>query len=124
MPDYSNGKIYKLVFGTGPALYVGSTTQPLHHRLHGHRSKGSKPIKDLVENVGRMNVRIILIENYPCSHKNELLSREQYWIDELKPVLNIKPAYIDYGSITPYNEVIQKYDYVVRDNEVLVNVIV
>jgi len=100
MPDYSNGKIYKLVFGRRQERYIGSTTQPLHQRLCGHRgSKGSKPIKALVEKVGRMNVRIILIENYPCSHKNELLSREQYWIDELKPALNIKPAYKDWGEL-------------------------
>ena len=73
-----------------------ATTQELHQRLSGHRStNASLKVKKLVDAVGRMNVRIILIEDYPCSNKNELLSREQYWIDKLKPDVNIKPAYIE-----------------------------
>ena len=96
MPDYDNGKIYQLVFADRPERYVGSTTQELHQRLSGHRStNASSKVKKLVDAVGRMNVRIILIEDYPCSNKNELLSREQYWIDKLKPDVNIKPAYIE-----------------------------
>ena len=100
MPDYDNGKIYQLVFGDRPERYVGSTTQELHQRLSGHRStNASLKVKKLVDAVGRMNVRIILIEDYPCSNKNELLSREQYWIDKLKPTLNINPAYTEYDII-------------------------
>ena len=96
MPDYDNGKIYQLVFADRPERYIGSTTQELHQRLSGHRStSASLKVKKLVDAVGRMNVRIILIEDYPCSNKNELLSREQYWIDKLKPDVNIKPAYIE-----------------------------
>ena len=60
MPDYSNGKIYKLVFGRRPERYIGSTTQPLHQRLSEHRrNKKVKRLQELVEKVGRMNVRII-----------------------------------------------------------------
>ena len=100
MPDYDNGKIYQLVFGDRPERYIGSTTQELHQRLSGHRStSASLKVKKLVDAVGRMNVRIILIEDYPCSNKNELLSREQYWIDKLKPTLNINPAYTEYDII-------------------------
>ena len=100
MPNYDNGKIYQLVFGDRPERYVGSTTQELHQRLSGHRStNASLKVKKLVDAVGRMNVRIILIENYPCINKNELLSREQYWIDELKPIVNINPAYTEYDII-------------------------
>jgi hypothetical protein len=36
---------------------------------------------------------MIEIEKYPCSDKRELLSREQFWIDELKPELNRIKAY-------------------------------
>ena len=96
MPDYDNGKIYQLVFADRPERYIGSTTQELHQRLRGHRSNYvNLKVRNLVDAVGRMNVRIILIEDYPCSNKNELLSREQYWIDKLKPTLNINPAYIE-----------------------------
>ena len=94
MPDYNNGKIYQLIFGDRPERYIGSTTRELHQRLSGHRStKTHKNVKTLVDIVGRMNVKIVLIEDYPCPDKNELLKREQCWIDELKPVLNTCPAY-------------------------------
>jgi hypothetical protein len=33
-------------------------------------------------------VKIILIENYPCDSKDELLARERYWYDKLKPSIN------------------------------------
>ena len=93
MPDYNNGKIYQLIFGDRPERYIGSTTRELHQRLSGHRSTmASEKIKNLVDIVGRMNVKIVLIEYFPCNDKNELLKREQYWIDELKPVLNTQPA--------------------------------
>jgi hypothetical protein len=39
-------------------------------------------------NIGFNNVHIILIEEYPCSNKDELVRRERYWVDELKPLLN------------------------------------
>ena len=69
MPDYDNGKIYQLVFADRPERYIGSTTQELHQRLSGHRStSASLKVKKLVDAVGRMNVRIILIEDNPCSN--------------------------------------------------------
>jgi hypothetical protein len=34
MPDYKNGKIYKLWSHEGDDIYIGSTVQPLYKRLH------------------------------------------------------------------------------------------
>ncbi len=38
MPDYSKGKIYKIVCNTTGLVYIGSTCEPtLARRLAGHR---------------------------------------------------------------------------------------
>jgi predicted GIY-YIG superfamily endonuclease len=39
MPDYSNGKIYKLVSDKTAMIYIGSTTQDLNERLSGHKNE-------------------------------------------------------------------------------------
>ena len=93
MPSYLNGRIYQLIFGDLPDRYIGSTTQPLHKRLNSHKSKCvSQTVKDLITKVGIQNVTIRLIETYPCSSKDALLSREQYWIDKLQPDVNVNRA--------------------------------
>jgi hypothetical protein len=43
--------------------------------------------------IGWDNVRIIKLEDYPCKDKPSLLSREQFWIDKLKPELNMNKAF-------------------------------
>ena len=93
MPNYINGKIYQLIFGDLTERYIGSTTQPLRKRLFGHKSSSaSQNVRDLVSEVGKENVKIRLIEAYPCSCKDALLAREQHWIDKRKPYVNIKRA--------------------------------
>ena len=37
MPDYSNGKVYKLVCDTTQKIYIGSTTLRLCQRLAQHK---------------------------------------------------------------------------------------
>lgn len=80
---YQNGKIYKLVSDDGH-YYIGSTTTTLHKRFSAHKSNISK-------NTGNGNytyfsslpiddIRIELIEKFPCSTKKELREREDYHI--------------------------------------------
>lgn len=89
---YNNGKIYKLLHND-KVIYCGSTIQKLNERLLGHRndSKRRPDIKvyKYVSNVGWDNVKIELIEEYNCNSKKELETRERYYIDELKPDLNV-----------------------------------
>lgn len=93
MNKYEHGKIYKLENDVDDSIYVGSTHHPLVKRWSLHRShaKGgrrtSRVYKHLNE-IGLENVRIELIEEYPCSNKKELEDRERYWIENLKPSLN------------------------------------
>jgi hypothetical protein len=75
MVNYQEGKIYKLV-GSG-LTYYGSTTQRLCERKAGHKRLDCKS-KILFE---KGDVDIVLVEKYPCNSKEELHSRERYYIE-------------------------------------------
>jgi group I intron endonuclease len=97
MVNYQNGKIYKIINDINDEIYIGSTTKLLCQRLTQHRSDSRKNInrklfKFVRENGGWRNFRIILIEFHVCDTKAELLRREQYHIDLLRPTLNSNNA--------------------------------
>lgn len=86
MPDYQNGKIYKIT--AGDLTYIGSTCEPtLARRLTGH-VRGYKMWKKekatftssfpLIE-TGQYE--ITLIELFPCGSKDELHARERFHIE-------------------------------------------
>jgi hypothetical protein len=89
MVNYQNAKIYKIITDLSDKVYIGSTTKKyLSQRLQGHRDDYIKWQKhkinhvssiELFEEFGFENCRIVLIENYPCNSKDELISREEYW---------------------------------------------
>lgn len=76
MPDYTKGKIYKLI-GAGKT-YIGSTTQLLSKRYWAHKNQTYKTVEEIIADP---NNQITLIELFPCSCKEELLARERYHID-------------------------------------------
>jgi hypothetical protein len=88
--EYANAKIYKMFRGSGTDIYVGSTTATLESRLHSHKNAALlHPERKVYKEIGDMgNVQIALIEDFPCRTKRELLRRERYWYDQLKPTLN------------------------------------
>lgn len=94
---YSNGKIYKLVDNTNGAVYIGSTCLPLHKRLYNHKKSYNLWLNKKYHYVSSFkileneNYNIVLIENYSCNSKEELLMKERKWIDELKCVNIYKP---------------------------------
>ena len=85
MPDYSNGKIYKIISNHMPdTCYIGSTTQTLCKRFGGHVASYKQYLK-----VGKTrkyttscklvcypDAKIYLIEEYPCDNKSQLERRE------------------------------------------------
>jgi len=101
MPNYQNGKQYKLVSKIdGELLYVGSSTKLyLCQRMGDHRTAArsgeTSKIYRRMREIGIENVDIILIENYPCESKDELRAREDYLIHELKPTCNQRGAFLD-----------------------------
>ena len=82
MPNYQNGKIYKLVSNISTDIYIGSTVNKLTHRLNGHKSKSNDCISNQLFKNDAV-VQIILIEMFPCNSKIELIAREHHYITTL-----------------------------------------
>ncbi len=112
MVKYENGKIYKIIDNTTDNIYIGSTCEKLCRRLQKHKSsyncylnpnvkQGYMRSFDILKN---NDYKIILIEDYPCENKEQLLSREQYYIDTLNcinhnnPIHNKKDYYKQYSE--------------------------
>ena len=74
MPDYQKGKIYKLWSPQGDEIYIGSTINPLSKRLGQHKNKRDCNSKYLFENYN--DVKIELIEEFPCDNKIQLNKKE------------------------------------------------
>ncbi len=92
MPDYSTGKIYKIVNHKYKEIYVGSTRLTLQERLDNHKvsakSRGYMRNYKYLNNIGWDYVKIVLLEEYPCSSRKDLEKRETEWIWKLRPSLN------------------------------------
>jgi hypothetical protein len=97
MPDYSKGKIYKLV--CGDLTYIGSTIQSLAKRKGGHKVAYKKykyenskiyytsfQLFELDEPNDYKNIDIILIENCPCENREQLIRRERFHIENTECV--------------------------------------
>ena len=95
---YTNGKIYRIWNLLNDKFYVGSTVQPLHKRMIGHRSDAGRhkcsnvKLFEEMNTLGYEHFKIELIEYYPCQTKDELTRREGEVIRELKPDLNMQIA--------------------------------
>lgn len=117
MPNYAEGKIYAIRSRMNEDLvYIGSTCEPLHKRLYGHRKGYQAYQKDLKRYVSSYEVLeagdeyIELVENYPCKSKYELQKREGevirregdkcvnqvYYYKELQFRLKKKPTVMDH----------------------------
>jgi len=70
-------------------FYIGSTTSSIEFRLCQHKSAsntGTTPLYKFMKEHGKDNFSIECLEdNVPIT---DLISREDYWIKELKPTLN------------------------------------
>ena len=91
MPNYRDGKIYKIICKITDECYIGSTTEPtLARRLAGHvnnykvwkSGKGNKTTSfDIID---KGDYKILLTETYPCNSRDELTSREGEIIRQFK----------------------------------------
>ncbi len=87
MPDYNNGKIYKIVCNITQECYVGSTTQPLSKRLAQHVTDYKRYLlgKDLGTSsypiLERGNYDIVLLEEVKCDKKEQLHMEERKHIE-------------------------------------------
>jgi hypothetical protein len=118
---YANGKIYRIVGNVeNSKCYIGSTVRALSNRMAGHRGAhkrfqnglGTKLMSfDLFDEYGVENCRIVLIENFPCNSKEELLKRERYWIENIVCV----NKYIPTRTIEEWNEENKDYQNQYRE---------
>ena len=88
MVNYQLGKIYKIVDNTNGNIYIGSTCEPtLSRRLAQHKAtynqyvKGNSTFVTSFEILKNGSYEIVLIESYPCNSKDELHSREKFYIE-------------------------------------------
>jgi hypothetical protein len=91
MPNYENGKVYKLISPSG-LTYIGSTTQSLAKRKAGHKRdhiESKKGLSGFYTSSSKLfdesldNIDIVLIESVPCRTKEELYSVERKWIESV-----------------------------------------
>ena len=82
MNKYEKAKIYKLIDNTNGNIYIGSTIQSLANRKSKHKQIKNKCKSKLIIDNGDYDM--ILIENYPCSSKEELIARERYFIENIE----------------------------------------
>lgn len=84
---YQTGKIYCLT-NEGGKKYIGSTIKTLNNRLSGHRHDFKRYKDNRFHYISCFDImedptyRIILLEEFPCNNRTELLIREgQYQKD-------------------------------------------
>ncbi len=75
--DYANSKIYKIT--GGGMTYYGSTTQALSKRMYCHKTNSNNCISKIIMETGE--AVIVLVELFPCKSKEELFSRERWFIE-------------------------------------------
>lgn len=112
MPNYANSSVYKLLKQDdydNKNIYIGSTTN-FKVRKNNHKtccnndnakSYNLKVYQFIRDNGGWTEWTMIQLEAFPCETKKELQNRERYWIEQLKPVLNIE---IPTKTLTEYNK--------------------
>ena len=90
------GFVYKLINSVDDKFYIGSTMTTLDARLKNHLrcfqvNKHSK----LYATMNKIGFDKFIIEGLKCvpfDKKYDLYAREQFYMDELKPTLNMRPS--------------------------------
>jgi len=85
MPDYSKSVIYKIYDNTNGDTYYGSTCNELRYRIRQHKWKAFSKTEPHIT----WSRSIILngdysynvVEKYPCENKQQLHTRERWWIE-------------------------------------------
>lgn len=89
MVNYDKGKIYALTCNVTGERYIGSTCKDyLSQRLAGHRDQykrwkeGNDNFVSSFNILERGDYEMVLLEDYPCKSKDQLHSRERFWIEQ------------------------------------------
>ena len=112
MPDYSQGKIYKITWDN--EFYIGSTVMSLKKRLWHHKNT----ISGCIDKQGK-DIKITLIEAYPCDTSQQLRMREQYWIERNPGHYNKYKAYQSREDRVKYKSENDRARYVKNREKIL-----
>ena len=89
-------QIYKLTNDINNKIYVGSTHNLLNTRMRCHRSKSknitgrrNSKLYSHMREIGIEHFKIELIEKFNFETKEQRFIKEQYWIEKIKPELNM-----------------------------------
>ena len=92
MPDYSKGKVYRILSNSTDEIYIGSTINPLYKRFGQHKCdykaylRGEFSYVTSFEIIKYDDCKIVLVENCSCENIEQLRARERYWIENLECV--------------------------------------
>ena len=91
MTDYSKSVVYKI--HKDDICYIGSTNDEKrreqgHKDAYNNENSNLKVYKFIRENGGWDNWIFEVIQRFPCDNKKQLVEREYYYYDLLKPLLN------------------------------------
>lgn len=103
MVNYNLGKIYKIIDNTNENIYIGSTCEPtLARRLSKHvwsfkfyKEGGKTNFVTSFTIIENENYDIVLLENCICQSKDQLHTRERYYIESMKCVNKVIPTRTD-----------------------------
>lgn len=115
MPNYQNGKIYKIT--SGDLVYIGSTCEPtVARRLATHLKdykrwkEGKRKGVTSFQLIETGQYEITLIELFPCGSRDELSARERFHIETNVCVNKCIPGRDQHERwITNYNNVKEKH---------------
>jgi hypothetical protein len=115
MPDYKNGKIYKIVCLNTLLEYIGSTCNTLTKRIINHVGKWTAWKQGKANRCGSFkileggNYKIELIEDFPCNNVEELHIRERHWFDLApNPLCNYVLPYTFYTDVQKQRQIADK----------------
>ena len=104
MNKYNNSKIYKICNLNEDEIYYGSTIGTLNRRLNKHISnykswKNNKynlvSVFNLFDKYFIENCKIVLVEDFNCNSRRELLDRENYYISNFDCINIRNSRYIE-----------------------------
>lgn len=90
MNKYHKAKIYKIVCNITGKIYIGSTCELLCQRIAKHRFQYKQWLNKTNNYTSSFEIlkngdyRIVLLEQYCCENKEELMKKEQEYIDKLE----------------------------------------
>ena len=107
--DYKNGKIYRVVCSETGRQYIGSTCSTLVKRLSNHkRKKNDCSCKEFIL------PKIFLIEDFPCDRREQLLSRERFFMESMDCVNLYRPIVTKEETLKEMREYCKKNKETIR----------